>query len=78
MTGGGEIWDGNGGSLDPATASQRDLLVSLHYKVDYAVRTLNDHEERIREAESRISRGLGAIAVVVFVATIVAAVIGSH
>ena len=74
----GPIWDGNGGTLDPETASTRALLVVLHYKVDYAVNTLQDHEDRLREAEARISRGLGAIAVFVFVATLVAAVIGSH
>lgn len=31
------IWDGNGGSLDPKKAPQRDLLVALHVKVDSVI-----------------------------------------
>lgn len=31
------IWDGNGGSLDPKRAPQRDLLIALHVKMDNIV-----------------------------------------
>lgn len=54
-----EIWDGNGGTLDPKRAPQRDLLVALHVKMDSVViPKLNDLEERLREQENgRITRG---------------------
>lgn len=37
MAGSEAIWDGNGGSLDPAKATQRDMLVALHVKMDQVV-----------------------------------------
>jgi hypothetical protein len=74
----GPIWDGNGGTLDPQKATQRDLLVALHFKVDYAVRQLGDHERRIRTVEARVARGLGAVGVFVFLGGVIAAVLGTH
>jgi hypothetical protein len=59
----GQIWDGNGGTLDPQTAPERSLLVALHYKLDFAINTLADHETRVRRLESVMFRGLGALAV---------------
>lgn len=62
------IWDGNGGTLDPRTASQHDLLVALHVKMDnIVVPSLHDHENRIRTTEARISRALGGLAALVFI-----------
>lgn len=46
-----ELWDGNGGRLDPRTASTRDLLVALHVKLDVVMEDVKDHEIRIREVE---------------------------
>lgn len=47
------IWDGNGGTLDPAKATQRDLLVALHVKMDNVVLPmLRDHESRLRDQEN--------------------------
>lgn len=31
------VWDGNGGTLDPKTSSDRDLIVALHVKMDQVV-----------------------------------------
>ncbi len=31
------IWDGNGGTLDPQKATQRDMLIALHVKVDQVI-----------------------------------------
>ena len=31
------IWDGNGGTLDPAKATQRDMMIALHVKMDSIV-----------------------------------------
>jgi len=55
-----EIWDGNGGTLDPAKATQRDMLVALHTKMDNVVvpalkelrKIAEDHEKRIRDNEN--------------------------
>jgi len=33
----GPIWDGNGGTLDPQKAPQRDLLIALHVKMDQVI-----------------------------------------
>lgn len=53
------IWDGNGGTLDPAKATQRDLLVALHVKMDKVViPQLADHEKRLRGQENgELTRG---------------------
>ena len=49
----GQIWDGNGGYLDPATATQRDLLIALHTKMDtIVIPSIKDHEARIRSVET--------------------------
>ena len=63
-----QIWDGNGGTLDPQKAPTRDLLVALHYKFDafrqdyYAFKA--DHEDRVRTLESRMYRALGGVTVI--------------
>lgn len=31
------IWDGNGGELDPAKMTQRDMQVLMHYKIDKTI-----------------------------------------
>lgn len=31
------VWDGNGGTLDPKTASDHDLMVAMHVKMDQIV-----------------------------------------
>ena len=60
------IWDGNGGTLDPAKATQRDMLVALHIKTDQVIipalaelkQIVQDHEKRIRDQEDGdLSRG---------------------
>ena len=44
------IWDGNGGTLDPRKATQRDMLVALHVKMDNIVLPmLKNHDEWIRK-----------------------------
>lgn len=46
------IWDGNGGTLDPAKATQRDMLVALHVKMDNVViPQLNELQARMRKQE---------------------------
>lgn len=46
------IWDGNGGSLDPAKATQRDMLIALHVKMDQVViPKLNDLDSRMKQQE---------------------------
>lgn len=54
------VSDGNGGTLDAAKSSQRDLLVSLHVKVDHALATLGDHENRLRSLTTSRDREEGA------------------
>jgi hypothetical protein len=56
----GEIGDGNGGTLDAQKASQRDLLVALHVKVDRLVDDVKDHDVRLRVVETRIEVASGA------------------
>lgn len=44
------IWDGNGGTLDPRKATQRDMLVVLNVKMDKIVLPMLDrHDEWIRK-----------------------------
>lgn len=49
------IWDGNGGALDPATATTRDYLVALHVKMDTivlpALRTLTQRQAETDRGE---------------------------
>lgn len=46
------IWDGNGGTLDPRKATQRDMLVALHVKMDNVViPKLTELETRMRRQE---------------------------
>lgn len=64
MGGVDEIWDGNGGTLDPKKAPQRDLLVALHVKMDSVViPKLNDLETRLRNQENGVLT-LGQLAAV--------------
>jgi hypothetical protein len=73
------IWDGNGGTLDPLKASQRDLLVALHIKMDNIVQPmLTDHEERIRGIESFMFKTLGVAALCALATGLLAALIASH
>lgn len=52
-TAGEPIWDGNGSTLDPRTASYRDLLIALHTKTDnFILPMLRDHESRLRDQET--------------------------
>lgn len=47
------IWDGNGGELDPAKLTQRDMQVLMHYKMDRVVLPmLRAHDEWIRQHEA--------------------------
>src|SRR4051812_29418048 len=44
------IWDGNGGTLDPRKATQRDMLVVLNVKMDKIVLPmLERHDEWLRK-----------------------------
>lgn len=53
----GPIWDGNGGHLDPAQTSLRDLLVALNVKMDSVViPTLADLKETVRSHEGRLRK----------------------
>jgi hypothetical protein len=56
------IWDGNGGTLDPKTATQKDMLIALHVKMDMALRNLGDHETRMRAVERFQAKVIGAAA----------------
>ena len=48
----GPISDGNGGTLDPNSATTRDLLVALHTKMDaIVIPALRDYEVRLRSLE---------------------------
>lgn len=60
------IWDGNGGTLDPKKATQRDMLVALHIKMDSVVipklteleTTSKNLDSRLRDQESgELTRG---------------------
>jgi hypothetical protein len=66
------VSDGNGGQLDSAKATQRDLLVALHVKVDELRETSKDHETRLRYTESWISRlpSMAALATLISIAAV--------
>lgn len=53
------IWDGNGGTLDPAKATQRDMLIALHIKMDQVVipqlADLNNRQKRQEQGD--LTRG---------------------
>jgi hypothetical protein len=47
----GGIQDGNGGTLDLTQATQRDLLIIAHIKLDRVIKDSTDHEARLRVLE---------------------------
>lgn len=73
------VWDGNGGELDPRKATQKELLVALHVKVDSVlIPSARDHETRLRVVEDFKSRIIGAAALGALLVGTLGALIGAH
>jgi hypothetical protein len=70
------ISDGNGGTLDPQTASTRDLLVALHTKMDLVVLpALADHGGRLKSLEQAADNAAGGRKAYYALMTVVLAVV---
>jgi hypothetical protein len=73
-----EVWDGNGGMLDAKKAPQRELLVSLHVKVDRLIADVHDHDNRLRAVEGVTARLIGAIMLAAGLIGVLGALVGAH